>query len=181
MIKNNLTEVFIRDKHIIFYILYVFVPFIAHDHNSTFELIIKLGIPFMFLFLLTKDEVLKILFTFYRLLFIFYFLFFIFYFLANDESSKILANFIFMGCLLIFPGYLLAYLMVCLRYKIFILKRIFFNISIFGTFILPFFGYRSGTINMTYRSLDILLFLLIILQLIVHLYNHFKISRSPLS
>lgn len=179
MIKNKFTEIFMRDKCIIFYVLYALVPFIASDHNSTFELIIKLGVPFMFLFFLNKDEVVKILFTFYRLLFIGYFLFFILYFSANDESSKIFANMIFTLCLLIFPGYLLVYLIVLLRYRMIFLKNIFFNISIFGTFILPFLGYRSGTINMTYRSLDIFLFLLIVIQLLIILYDYIKNKKLP--
>lgn len=174
MIKNKFIESFTSSRYYAYYALYLLLIFIAIDNNSNFELALKIGILFTFLVFLNKNELMKISLHFYSLFFINYFLFFILYFSANDESSKIFANMVFTLCLLIFPGYLLVYLMVFLRYRIIFLKNIFFNISIFGTFILPFFGYRSGTINMTYRLLDIFLFLLIIIQLLIILYDYIK-------
>ncbi len=171
MLKNKLQEVFTTYSYYTLYLLFILITL---DNNSNLELMLKTGVSFAFLFFLNKSEVTKILLVFYRLFFILYLLFFISYFLADDESSKHLANTIYTLCIFILPGYVLAYLVVLFRDKKNFLTNIFFNIAIFISFVIPHLGYRSGIVNMTYTESDVFVFILILLQLIVHVYNYFK-------
>lgn len=174
--KNNIIELFIQYKYNLVFVVYVLATFIVIDNNSNFELTIKGIILFGLLLSLNKNEATKIFFIFYLLFCLIYCLFFIVYFFAHDESSANLANILFILSYIFFlPIYISISIIIIFKNTSVFFKNnfiLFFSI-ILGSF-LPYFGFERGLINMRYTTVDIFLFLLIILQLLVALYFYKK-------
>jgi len=120
-----------------------------------------------------KTDAIKIHMKFYYITFITYFIFFIFYFIADNESSKHLANAIYVVTTMLIPGYLLTTLLLLFRAPKTAAESLLFVSIILLGIILPKFGFERGLSNMSYNIIDIILFVLMLIQLMLFFYTIF--------